>query len=83
MNRVIAALHSVDVAAVGLSDYGKPGNYFQRQIGRWSKQYIASQLQSDPGDGPVDRLAAGALAGSRRSTNRSCRSCTATIGSTT
>ncbi len=45
MNRVIAALHSVDVAAVGLADYGKPGNYFERQIGRWSKQYIASQTQ--------------------------------------
>jgi aminoglycoside phosphotransferase (APT) family kinase protein len=42
MNRVIAALHSVDVAAVGLADYGKAGNYFERQIGRWSKQYLAS-----------------------------------------
>jgi aminoglycoside phosphotransferase (APT) family kinase protein len=42
MNRVIAALHSVDVNAVGLSDYGKPGNYFDRQIARWSKQYQAS-----------------------------------------
>lgn len=42
MNRVIAALHSVDVAAAGLADYGKPGNYFERQIGRWSKQYVAS-----------------------------------------
>jgi aminoglycoside phosphotransferase (APT) family kinase protein len=42
MNRVIAALHSVDVKAVGLADYGKPGNYFERQIGRWSKQYQAS-----------------------------------------
>jgi aminoglycoside phosphotransferase (APT) family kinase protein len=42
MNRVIAALHGVDVAAAGLADYGKPGNYFQRQIGRWSKQYLAS-----------------------------------------
>jgi aminoglycoside phosphotransferase (APT) family kinase protein len=42
MNRVIAALHSVDVGAVGLSDYGKPGNYFERQIGRWTKQYQAS-----------------------------------------
>jgi aminoglycoside phosphotransferase (APT) family kinase protein len=42
MNRVIAALHSVDVGAAGLADYGKPGNYFQRQIGRWSKQYLAS-----------------------------------------
>ena len=42
MNRVIAALHQVDVAAAGLAGYGKPGNYFERQIGRWSKQYIAS-----------------------------------------
>ncbi len=42
MNRVIATLHGVDVAAVGLADYGKPGNYFERQIGRWSKQYVAS-----------------------------------------
>ncbi len=45
MNSVIAALHSVDVVAVGLADYGKPGNYFERQIGRWSKQYLASQTQ--------------------------------------
>jgi aminoglycoside phosphotransferase (APT) family kinase protein len=42
MNRVIAALHSVDPKTVGLSDFGKPGNYFMRQIGRWSKQYQAS-----------------------------------------
>ncbi len=42
MNRVIAALHRVDVAAAGLSDFGKPGNYFERQIGRWSKQFLAS-----------------------------------------
>lgn len=42
MNRVIAALHSVDYAARGLAGYGKPGNYFERQIGRWSKQYQAS-----------------------------------------
>ena len=42
MNRVIAALHSVDVKTAGLADYGKPGNYFERQIGRWSKQYQAS-----------------------------------------
>ncbi|MDP3083529.1 MAG: phosphotransferase [Rubrivivax sp.] len=46
MNRVIAALHSVDVAAIGLADYGKPGNYFDRQIGRWSKQYLASVTES-------------------------------------
>ncbi len=45
MNRVIAALHSVDVRAVGLSDFGKPGNYFERQIGRWGKQYLASAAE--------------------------------------
>jgi len=42
MNRVMAALHTVDVSAAGLSEYGKPGNYFDRQIARWSKQYLAS-----------------------------------------
>ena len=45
MNQVIAALHSVDVAQQGLSSYGKGGNYFERQIGRWSKQYRASITQ--------------------------------------
>jgi aminoglycoside phosphotransferase (APT) family kinase protein len=44
MNRVIAALHAVDVEAVGLGDYGRPGNYFARQIGRWSKQYLEDEL---------------------------------------
>ena len=42
MNRVISALHTVKFADRGLADYGKPGNYFERQIGRWSKQYTAS-----------------------------------------
>jgi len=42
MNRVIAALHTVDFAALGLADYGRSGNYFERQIARWSKQYQAS-----------------------------------------
>ena len=42
MNRVIAALHNVDVESVGLGSFGKPGNYFERQIGRWGKQYQAS-----------------------------------------
>ena len=36
MNRVISALHTVKFAERGLADYGKPGNYFERQIGRWS-----------------------------------------------
>lgn len=45
MNRVIARLHTVDFAAIGLADYGKPGNYFQRQIDRWSRQYKASETE--------------------------------------
>jgi aminoglycoside phosphotransferase (APT) family kinase protein len=45
MNRVIAALHRVDHAAIGLGDYGKPGNYFARQIDRWTKQYRASETE--------------------------------------
>jgi aminoglycoside phosphotransferase (APT) family kinase protein len=48
MNRVIAALHSVKFADRGLASYGKPGNYFERQIGRWSKQYVASVTQPIP-----------------------------------
>jgi aminoglycoside phosphotransferase (APT) family kinase protein len=40
MNATIAALHSVDYEAAGLADYGRPGNYFERQIARWSKQYV-------------------------------------------
>lgn len=44
MNRVMAALHSVDYKAVGLEGYGKPGNYFARQIGRWSRQYLDDKL---------------------------------------
>ena len=38
MNITIAALHSIDPTSVGLSDYGKPGNYFERQVSRWSQQ---------------------------------------------
>ncbi|MFV0679808.1 phosphotransferase [Ottowia sp.] len=53
MNRVIAALHTVDYKAQGLEHYGKPGNYFERQIGRWSKQYQASVTQPIP---EMDRL---------------------------
>ena len=48
LNRVIAALHTVDFAAQGLADYGKSGNYFERQISRWSKQYVASITQPIP-----------------------------------
>jgi aminoglycoside phosphotransferase (APT) family kinase protein len=48
MNRVIAALHSVKFAEQGLANYGKPGSYIERQIGRWSKQYVASVTQDIP-----------------------------------
>ena len=48
MNRVIAALHRVDPQAVGLGDYGKPGQYVARQIARWSQQYRASQTEPMP-----------------------------------
>jgi len=45
MNQTMAAMHNVDVDAVGLSDYGRPGNYFERQLSRWSKQYRASETE--------------------------------------
>lgn len=48
MNAAIAALHTVDHGAAGLADYGKPGNFFVRQIGRWTAQYRASM--SEPGE---------------------------------
>ena len=50
MNRVIAALHRVDPAAVNLSDYGRSGGYVERQIARWSKQYLASEIE------PIDAM---------------------------
>jgi aminoglycoside phosphotransferase (APT) family kinase protein len=45
MNRVLAALHSVDIDAAGLTEYGRPGNYFERQVSRWTKQYRASETE--------------------------------------
>jgi len=45
MLRVLAAIHSIDLEASGLSDFGKPGNYFERQISRWSKQYRAAETE--------------------------------------
>ncbi|MGD8477307.1 MAG: phosphotransferase [Burkholderiales bacterium] len=45
LNRVIAELHRVDYEAVGLADFGRPGNYIQRQISRWIKQYRASETE--------------------------------------
>ena len=44
----LAALHSVGLEAAGLGDYGKPGNYFERQVGRWTKQYRAAETETMP-----------------------------------
>ena len=44
----LAALHAIDVEAVGLGDYGKPGNYFGRQVDRWTKQYRLSETETMP-----------------------------------
>ncbi len=54
MNRVIADLHRIDPVTIGLADFGRPGNYFERQIARWSRQYLAD---ADAGRDPnMDRL---------------------------
>ncbi|MBO0662072.1 phosphotransferase family protein [Jiella sp. MQZ9-1] len=44
MNRTLAAIHSVDLEAVGLADFGRPGNYFSRQLSRWSEQWRQSKI---------------------------------------
>lgn len=54
-NATLAQLHRVDFAALGLADYGRPGNYFARQIARWSRQYEASRTHEIP---EMDRLIA-------------------------
>jgi aminoglycoside phosphotransferase (APT) family kinase protein len=46
--KTLADLHNTDYAAIGLSDFGRPGNYFARQIDRWTKQYRASETQQIP-----------------------------------
>jgi len=51
----LAGLHAFDPAAIGLADYGKPGAYFARQVGRWTKQYRASEIEPIPA---MDRLIA-------------------------
>ncbi|MGV9008240.1 phosphotransferase family protein [Brevundimonas sp.] len=49
----LAALHAFDPVAIGLGDYGRPGNYFERQVGRWTKQYRASEIEPNTA---MDRL---------------------------
>ena len=83
MNRVIAALHQVDVDAVGLADYGKPGNYFARQIDRWTKQYQASITEPiEAMDRLIEWLPAH-MPGQRARRVAGVASCTATSASTT
>ncbi|TGV14628.1 phosphotransferase family protein [Mesorhizobium sp. M8A.F.Ca.ET.173.01.1.1] len=53
MNATLAALHDVDAEAVGLGDFGRPGNYFERQLARWTSQYRASETNAI---GDMDRL---------------------------
>lgn len=48
MNGVLATLHDVDYRAIGLADFGKPGNYYERQLSRWSGQYRASETETVP-----------------------------------
>lgn len=48
MTRVLAAIHGIDLMATGLADFGPEGNYFERQISRWTKQYRASETQAVP-----------------------------------
>lgn len=55
VNATLAQLHGLDLDALGLSDYGRPGQYFQRQIGRWSKQYESAKTHDIP---EMDRLMA-------------------------
>jgi aminoglycoside phosphotransferase (APT) family kinase protein len=53
MAETLARLHRVDWQGIGLSDYGKPGNFFARQIARWSRQWQASRTRDDA---HIDRL---------------------------
>ena len=76
----LIALAQVDVDAAGLGDYGKPGNYFARQVARWTEQYRAAETRAHRGDGTSHRLAATAPSRRRR---RPPRSCTAISASTT
>jgi aminoglycoside phosphotransferase (APT) family kinase protein len=54
MADALARLHMADLAGIGLADFGRPGNYFARQIGRWSKQWESSRTRDNPA---IDRLA--------------------------
>lgn len=61
MNRVMAALHNVDYKSAGLEDFGRPGNYFARQISRWTKQYQISETEPIPEMNRLIALLPGAI----------------------
>lgn len=48
MNAALARLHALDPAAIGLADFGRPGNYFARQLARWVENYRASEIEARP-----------------------------------
>ena len=79
MNDVLARLHNVDYRAVGLGDYGREGQYIQRQIARWTSQYDLARTDNVEVDGAAEAVAAGATF--RRATRRA--STTATTASAT
>ena len=57
--RVLTAIHGVEVNGLGLTDYGRPGNYYERQISRWTKQYIAAETtRIEPMESLMDWLPA-------------------------
>jgi len=59
LNATLAKLHKVDFAAVGLADYGRPGNYFERQVARWTKQYRDAESEKIPAmDALIEKLPA-------------------------
>ena len=63
MNDVLARLHKVDWRALGLEGFGRPGNYFARQIARWTRALARVKDPRDSGAGPPGRLAAGPRSG--------------------
>ena len=75
----LAALHNTDYVAAGLGDYGKPGNYFERQVARWTKQYTLAETEHMPEVESADRMAAAHASPNRRAR----RSSTAITASTT
>ena len=66
VNATLAQLHPLDYTALGLADFGRPGNYFARQVSRWTAQYLAAKNRRDRRDGPARGLAARRGARGRR-----------------